>query len=153
FAAWPLLGRDDELHEIARLLDHGARLVTLTGPGGSGKTRLALQAAADLSDDYPDGTFFVALAPLRDAAAVAGTVAEAIGLQADDDVIGWLASPRALLVLDTLEHLPGVDVVVHRLLSRATVVVATSRAPLRLSGERELPIHPLPAGAAVELFV
>jgi hypothetical protein len=56
-AAWPLLGREDELDEMRRLLDDGARLVTLTGPGGSGKTRLALQAAADLSDEYPGGMF------------------------------------------------------------------------------------------------
>jgi predicted ATPase len=152
-AVWPLLGREDELADIQRLLDEGARLVTLTGPGGSGKTRLALQAAADLSDEYTGGTFFVALAPLRDLSAVTGTVSEAVGLQPDDDVAGWLASRRVLLVLDNLEHLQGVDAVVAQLLAGDTTVVATSRAPLRLVGERELPVEPLPDAAAVELFV
>lgn len=87
-AAWPLLGRARELEEIRELVTGGARLVTLTGPGGSGKTRLALQAAAELSDEFADGAFFVALAPLRDTAAAAATVAEAVGLQPDDDVTG-----------------------------------------------------------------
>jgi predicted ATPase len=127
--------------------------VTLTGPGGSGKTRLALQAAADLSDEYADGTFFVPLAPLRDLSAVVGTVAEAVGLQPDDDVAGWLAARRVLLVLDNLEHLPGVDRVVAQLLAGDTTVVATSRGALRLAAERELPVEPLPDAAAVELFV
>jgi len=152
-AAWPLLGREGELDEISQLLDDGARLVTLTGPGGSGKTRLALQAAAELSDEYADGVFFVALAPLRDVSAVVGTVAEAVGLQADDDVIGWLASRRALLVVDNLEHLSGVDAVISQLLVGDTTVVATSRAPLRLAVERDFPVEPLAEQAAVELFV
>jgi len=152
-AAWPLLGREDELAEIRRLLDDGARLVTLTGPGGSGKTRLALQAAADFADEYPDGTFFVALGPLRVLSAVPGTVAEAVGLRPDDDVAGWLASRRALLVLDNLEHLQGVNAEVAQLLVGETVVLATSRAPLRLAAERDLPVEPLPDEAAVELFV
>ena len=69
-ASWPLLGRERELEELRTLIADGARLVTLTGPGGSGKTRLALQAAAELSDDFVDGAFFVALAPLRDTGAV-----------------------------------------------------------------------------------
>ena len=152
-AAWPLLGRQRELEEIRRLSGDGARLVTLTGPGGSGKTRLALQAAAELSDDYPDGTFFVALAPLRDLTTVVGTVAKAFGLQPDDDVIGWLAARRVLVVIDNLEHLPGIDAVVAQLLVGETVIVATSRTPLRLAAERELPVEPLPEDAAVELFV
>ena len=76
-AAWPILGRERELAEIRRIVAGGARLLTLTGSGGSGKTRLALQAAAELSDEFGDGTFFVALAPLRPtvrAAAVCGRV-------------------------------------------------------------------------------
>lgn len=90
-AAWPLLGRDGELKQIRTLVSEGVRLLTLTGPGGSGKTRLALQAAAELSDEFPDGVFFVALAPLRDAAAVQATVAESIGLQPGEDVAAWLS--------------------------------------------------------------
>jgi predicted ATPase/class 3 adenylate cyclase len=152
-AAWPLLGRERELAEIRGLMAGGVRLLTLTGPGGSGKTRLALQAAAELSDEFRDGTFFVALAPLRETQAVRSTVAEAVGLQADDDVAGWLASRRVLLVLDNLEHLEGVAAVVGELLVGEVVVLATSRAPLHLTAERELPVEPLPDDAAAELFV
>ena len=152
-AAWPLLGRERELEELRTLVADGARLVTLTGPGGSGKTRLALQAAAELSDDFVDGAFFVALAPLRDTGAVHATVAEALGLGADDDVAAWLAGRRTLLVLDNLEHLVGVAAAVAGLLVGETAVLATSRAPLHLSAERELPVEPLPEQAAVELFV
>jgi predicted ATPase/class 3 adenylate cyclase len=152
-AAWPLLGRERELEELRTLVADGARLVTLTGPGGSGKTRLALQAAAELSDDFVDGAFFVGLAPLRDTGAVHATVAEALGLGADDDVAAWLAGRRTLLVLDNLEHLVGVAAAVAGLLVGETAVLATSRAPLHLSAERELPVEPLPEQAAVELFV
>jgi predicted ATPase/class 3 adenylate cyclase len=152
-AAWPLLGRERELAEIRGLLADGVRLLTLTGPGGSGKTRLALQAAAELSDDFLDGTFFAALAPLREAQAVRSSVAQAVGLQPDDDVAGWLSSRRVLLVLDNLEHLQGVAGVVAELLVGEVVMLATSRAPLHLSAERELPVEPLLDDAAAELFV
>ena len=152
-AAWPLLGRERELAEIGRLVGGGVRLLTLTGPGGSGKTRLALQAAAELSEEFLDGTFFVALAPLRDTQAVHSTVAEAVGLRPDDDLAGWLASRRVLLVLDNLEHLQGVAAIVSELLVGDVVVLATSRGPLHLSVERELPVEPLPDEAATELFV
>jgi predicted ATPase len=152
-AAWPLLGRERELAEIRSLVGGGVRMLTLTGPGGSGKTRLALQAAAELSDEFPDGTFFAGLAPLRETRAVRSAVAEAVGLQADDDVAGWLASRRVLLVLDNLEHLEAVAAVVAELLGDEVVVLATSRAPLHLIAERELPVEPLADDAAAELFV
>jgi predicted ATPase/class 3 adenylate cyclase len=152
-AAWPLLGRERELAEIRGLVADGVRLLTLTGPGGSGKTRLALQAAAELSEEFLDGTFFAALAPLRETQAVRSTVAESVGLQPDDDLAGWLASRRVLLVLDNLEHLQGVAAVVAELLVGEAVVLATSRAPLHLSAERELPVEPLADDAAAELFV
>src|SRR5215216_4578990 len=152
-AAWPLLGREQELAEIRALVNERVRLLTLTGPGGSGKTRLALQAAAELGDEFLDGTFFVALAPLRESEAVRSTIAEAVGLRADDDVVGWLTSRRVLLVLDNLEHLQGVAAVVSELLVGEVVVLATSRAPLHVSAERELPVEPLPDEAAAELFV
>src|SRR5215208_174464 len=152
-AAWPLLGRERELAKIRALVADGARLLTLSGPGGSGKTRLAVQAAAELSEEFRDGTFFVALAPLRNTTAVRSTVAEAVGLQPDDDVAGWLDSRRVLLVLDNLEHLRGVAAVVADLVVGDVVVLATSRAPLHLSAEREMRVEPLPDKAAAELFV
>jgi predicted ATPase len=152
-AAWPLLGRERELAEIRGLVTGGVRLLTLTGAGGSGKTRLALQAAAELAEQFLDGTFFVALSPLRDTDAVLSTVAESVGLQPDDDVADWLAARRVLLVLDNLEHLQGVATVVSNLLVGDVVVLATSRAPLHLSAEREMPVEPLPDKAAAELFV
>ena len=79
-AAWPMLGRDEELAALRSLVADGARLITLTGPGGTGKTRLALQAAAELSDAFAGGTFFVALAALREPADVKPEVAKALGL-------------------------------------------------------------------------
>jgi predicted ATPase len=152
-AAWPLLGRERELDEIRSLVAEGRRLVTLTGPGGSGKTRLALQAAVELSEKFLDGTFFVALASLRNIQAARSAVALAVGLQPDDDLAGWLASRRVLLLLDNLEHLQGVAGLVSELLVGEVVVLGTSRGPLHLSAERELLVEPLPDEAAVELFV
>ena len=152
-APWPLLGREAELAEIRRLTEANTRLITLTGPGGTGKTRLALQAAAEMSDRFTDGVFFVPLAALRDTGGVGAAVAEAIGLAADDDPVAWLAPRRALLVLDNLEQLRGVAKAVAPLLTGDSVVLATSRAPLRLSAEHELPVSPLDDVAAVELFV
>ena len=90
--------------------------------------RRAIRQASELSDVFQDGTFFVPLAPLRETRAARSTVAEAVGLQADDDVAGWLASRRVLLVLDNLEHLEGVAAVVAELLVGEVVVLATSRA-------------------------
>jgi predicted ATPase len=152
--ATPFFGRESELAELLALLTReDVRLVTLTGPGGTGKTRLALEAAAALADGFPDGVFFVGLAPLREISAVRSAVAEAVGLGADADLTAWLASRRVLLVLDNLEHLRGVEAVVGELLVGATVVLTTSRGPLRLSAEHEVPVEPLARDAAVELFV
>jgi predicted ATPase/class 3 adenylate cyclase len=152
--ATPFFGRERELAELLALLTReDVRLVTLTGPGGTGKTRLALQAAAELADGFLDGVFFVALAPLRELTAVEAAVAEAVGLGADADLTAWLASRRVLLVLDNLEHLRGVEAIVGEMLVGETVVLATSRGPLRLSAEHEVPVEPLAREAAVELFV
>ena len=153
-AAWPLIGRERELEEIRDLIADNVRLVTLTGAGGSGKTRLALQAAAELSDRFADGVFFVALAPLRETSTVVGAVAEAVGLQADDDVVAWLAV-EASFARAGQPRAPGTSStsVVAELLIGETAVIATSRTPLHLVAERELPVEPLPDDAAVELFV
>jgi predicted ATPase/class 3 adenylate cyclase len=151
-ATGPLLGRDAELARIQELLTGGSRLLTLTGPGGSGKTRLALQAAAELVDAFPDGVFFVALAPLGAAAAAPGAVAQALGLRPDDDLQAYLGSRRLLLVLDNAEHLAGIEELVADLLCGDVVVLVTSRSPLHLSAELELAVEPLAGGAAAELF-
>jgi predicted ATPase len=152
--ATPFFGRESELADlIALITQKDVRLVTLTGPGGTGKTRLALQAATELADTFADGAFFVSLAPVRETSIVRATVADALGLDADADLVAWLGSRRVLLVLDNLEHLRGVEAVVNELLIGETVVLATSRGPLRLSSEHELPVEPLARKAAVELFV
>jgi predicted ATPase/class 3 adenylate cyclase len=152
--ATPFFGRERELRTVTELITRaGARLVTLTGPGGTGKTRLALEAAAELADSFAGGVFFVALAPVRDMNAVRSTIAQTLGLAADADMPVWLASRRALLVLDNLEHLRGVEAVVGELLVGETVALATSRGPLRLSAEHEVRVEALAREAAVELFV
>ena len=151
-ATGPLLGRRTELARIAELLAGGWRLVTMTGPGGSGKTRLALQAAAEFVDEFADGVFFVALAPLGHAASVPGAIAQSLGLRPDEDLHAYLATRRLLLVLDNAEHLGGVAQVVTDLLRGEIVVLVTSRSPLHLSAEVELAVEPLAAEAAAELF-
>ena len=151
-ATGPLLGREAELARIRELITGGTRLLTLTGPGGSGKTRLAVQAAAELVDEFADGVFFVALAPLGAAGAVPGAVAQALGLRPDDDLHAYLASRRLLLVLDNAEHLAGVEQVVTDLLGGDIVILVTSRSPLHLSAEFELAVEPLADDAAAELF-
>ncbi|WP_432496441.1 AfsR/SARP family transcriptional regulator [Kineococcus auxinigenes] len=172
----PLLGRDDDLARLHRLLDGGARLVTLTGTGGVGKTRLALAAAREATGRadarFADGAVLVPLATLDDATAVVPAVARALGLGAvegpgaRDAVAAHLHPLRLLLVLDNLEHLLDAAVDVAELVRSCPhlVVVATSRAPLRVAGEVEHRVEPLalpaagaPAGevlssAAVTLF-
>jgi predicted ATPase len=117
------------------LLGNGTRLVTLTGAGGSGKTRLALQVAAELADDFGDGAFFIPLAPVQDAELVGATIEQIVGVRE----LSELREAEALLVLDSMEHLLGSAGVVSSLLADARNVklLATSRAPLRVSGEHE----------------
>ncbi len=155
----PLVGRERDLEQvIATLIGPGIRLVTLTGTGGVGKTRLSLAAAAALDQDFPHGVFFVALAAVRDAEVMWKTIADGLDVVGDVPaavaVAGYLGNRRALLVLDNLEQLDGAAGVVAGLLATAPglVVLATSRRPLHLPGERELPVPPLqvPREASVE---
>jgi len=151
-APTPLIGRERELEEAARLL--GAhRLVTLTGPGGSGKTRLALQLAADAVDAFRDGVVWVELQSLRDPELVLPTIARALGT--DEMFSEGTADRHALLVLDNFEHLlaaaPGVGDLPGRL-PRSKLLV-TSREPLRVAAEYEYPVAPLREREAVALFV
>ncbi|HEX2033303.1 MAG TPA: AAA family ATPase, partial [Chloroflexota bacterium] len=159
--ATPLVGRTSEVDHVVAQLRGGARLVTLTGPGGTGKTRLALAAAARLRDAgiYPDGAVFVDLAPVREPAhvpaALAATlgVAEAPGHPLPDRLIEALRDTGLLLVLDNCEHVLGAAPLVATLLGacRRLQVLATSRLALRLSAEEEYRVPPLglppPAGA------
>jgi hypothetical protein len=110
--ATPFLGRERDLLEVAGLLAReDARLVTLSGPGGVGKTRLLLQAAAEASDRFPDGVYWVALAPLRDASLLEATFAQALdvneqpGMPVAESVAATYADRRVLVVLDNCEHL------------------------------------------------
>jgi predicted ATPase/class 3 adenylate cyclase len=150
--ATPFLGREREVTEAATLLrSSDARLVTLTGPGGTGKTRLALQVAAELLDAFPDGVFFVPLAAVRDPELVPSAIASALGLRDQPGqtpaqaVREALAGKRLLLVLDNVEQVAGSAPFVGELLAAAPAleVLATSRLPLRLRAEREYPVTPL----------
>ena len=151
--ATPFLGREREVAEVVALLRSlDTRLLTLTGPGGTGKTRLSLQTAAELLDAFPDGVFFVPLASLADPVLVPSAVAEALGVpeQGGRPVVevlrDYLAEKKFLLILDNCEHLlTAVADLVADLLAACSglTVLATSRAPLRLRAEREWQVPPL----------
>ena len=149
----PLVGRHRELRELTELLRSNERLITITGPGGTGKTRLALQLAAELVDDFEGGVFFVALAPLRDANLVMPAVAQAVG--ATGDLFEYLRRAPTLLVVDNLEHLLDAAPMIGGAVTAVPQlhIVATSRARLRLSAEREYPLDPLTDTEAVTFFV
>jgi predicted ATPase len=147
----PLVGRERELEEAGRLL-RNARLVTLTGPGGSGKTRLSLQVAAEAADDFRDGVHWVSLQALQDPALAVRAVAQALSVQGDPaDFIG---TKRMLLLLDNFEHLLEAAPQVSELLRRAPnlKVLCTSRELLRIEGERQYAVDPMPLDDAVRLF-
>ncbi len=152
--ATPLLGRDEDLARVRHLVDDGARLVTLTGTGGVGKTRLALEAARLAAEDatrFPDGAVLVPLATLDDAAGVLPALSRALGTGATEGpgareaLVEHLRPLRPLLVLDNLEHLLDAAVDVAELVRDCPhlVVLVTSRAPLRVTGEVEHRVEPL----------
>ncbi|HEY7281355.1 MAG TPA: adenylate/guanylate cyclase domain-containing protein [Actinomycetota bacterium] len=151
------VGREPEVERILALLGQ-TRLLTLTGPGGSGKTRLAIEAASRLVGSFPGGVFFVELAPITDPGLVHSTIARSLGIREEpgrpirDSVEDALRERDGLLVLDNFEQILAAAPFVTDLLRAAPRlrVLATSRAALRVSGEQELPVPPLrtpdPAG-------
>jgi predicted ATPase len=170
--ATQLIGRERERADVAAAMA-ASRLVTLTGVGGTGKTRLALQVASDLAGDFGDGVAFIDLAPVRDPALLATAVARALGLApvsaeaAEGYVAEAMQERELLLVVDNLEHLLDETQLLARLLAVAPAVrvLATSRIPLRLYGEHTVRVPPLhlpgpegtgtdaPDSEAVQLFI
>ncbi|MDF3041129.1 MAG: Protein kinase [Thermomicrobiales bacterium] len=148
----PIVGRLKETAAAtSRILDSDERLLTLTGPGGVGKTRLALEVGHRVSDAFPGGAVFVDLAPVRDADLVLSAIAQAVRVTAGPEVplrqalYDALHDERLLLILDNFEHVPAAAVAVAELLAACPRVTAlvTSRTPLRIRAEREYPVGPL----------
>jgi predicted ATPase/class 3 adenylate cyclase len=167
----PFIARSRELGDLRELISGTGtvRLVTVTGPGGVGKSRLALAAAESVGDRFPDGVYFVPLAPVTEAPVMWTTIAEALGITGDGrsppTFFEHIAARHALLLLDNTEQLPDAGEVIAELMGAAPhiTLLATSRRPLRVPGEHEYPVRPLPvahppepggpADGAVELFV
>lgn len=158
----PLVGRERELLAVVRSLARpDVRLITFTGPGGVGKTRLVLHSAEELRDGFDDGVYLVSLAPVRDASQGMAAVARALGLREEPgelalrQVSEYLRERQAMLILDNMEHLVGMTPDVSALLMSCPrlKVMITSRQPLRIRGEQEFPVAPLEVEAAVRLFL
>ncbi len=152
--ATPFLGREGELADLAKLLTRDEiRLVTLTGTGGTGKTRLALAAAGAAADAFPGGVWWVPLAPLRDPALVLESASAALG--ASGDLGEHIGDKRLLLLLDNFEHLTAAAADLAPLLAACPnlTLLVTSREPLHLAGENEYAVNPLQRTEAVELFL
>src|SRR5690606_7556346 len=144
----PLIGRAGELTLIGRLLDDGARLLTLTGPPGVGKSRLAVEAGIELSASCERRVIWAPLAQVDNLARVAPVIARHMGLDGLTDVRrvpDAIGSERVLLIVDNLEHLPGVGSVLIDLLRAcpSLVILATSRTLLRVTGEYTIRLRPL----------
>ncbi len=148
----PLVGRERELAEASALV-HAHRIVTLLGPGGSGKTRLALQVAADALEEFPHGVFWVPLQAVSDPALVLPTIADTLG--ARGGVAEFIGDKRLILLLDNLEQIVDVAPELAELVAATpnAKLLVTSREPLRVKGERRYPVDPLPEVDAIALFV
>jgi predicted ATPase/DNA-binding XRE family transcriptional regulator len=146
-----LIGREVEIERVRKLLHDGARLVTLIGPGGIGKTRLSLEAASGLLDSFKDGVFFVALAPISEGSLVALAIAQAVGVRETsgqslrETLIEYLRSKKMLLVLDNFEQVVAAAPLLTEMLAAAPglKMLVTSRARLHLYGEQQFPVPPL----------
>ena len=154
----PLIGREHHVASVRDLLTRPeVRIVTLTGPGGVGKTRVALAVAAEVAPAFPDGVAFVGLAPLTDPALVVPALAQALGIREGGGealisrLAAFLDNRRLLLILDNVEHVVAAVPVVADLVTRcpSLTVLATSRVRLRISGEREYLVPPLELGGGV----
>jgi predicted ATPase len=149
----PLVGRKKELVDVVRLLAvDRARVVTVTGAGGTGKTRFAIAAASDAVDAFADGTWFVDLSAVRDPELVVPAIAAA--LDARSDLAAFIGDRRLLVVLDNLEQVVDAAPALAALVAACPrlQLLGTSREPLRIEAEREYPLRPLPESPAVELF-
>lgn len=169
----PVIGRERELEQLNQLLcDPQCRLLTLVGPGGIGKTRLAIEMAAHMQDVFPDGVYFVSLAPVNTTTYVVPMIADALGFtfqgssptDPKTQLFSYLKEKQVLLLADNLEHLlnePGIEILSELLTNAPRVkLLATSRESLRLQGEWVFEVHGLPLpenditqGTSVELFL
>ena len=150
----PFVGREKELGEVLALVgDPTVRLLTLTGPGGSGKTRLAVQAAAEAVDDHEHGVWWIGLQALRDAALVLPTIAAMLG--AKTELTTHIGERRMLLVLDNLEQVVGAATELGELLASCPNLrlVVTSREILRIAAEREYAVPPFVEQEGVGFFL
>ena len=150
-----LVGRQRELEELVDLIRGRTGFVTLTGAGGSGKTRLAIEAGKQLIDDFRDGVYLVDLAPLRDPDLVPAAIADVLALAEADELEERLEGQSLLLVLDNFEHLleAAPPVVALARGAAGVALVATSRIPLGVRGERKYRVEPLALDDAAALFV
>jgi predicted ATPase/class 3 adenylate cyclase len=148
----PLVGRQRELAEVLHFVQ-SERLVTLTGAGGSGKTRLALQVAAEVTEEFKDGVFWVSLSTITNPELALPTIAATVG--AKDDLARFVDEKRLLLLLDNLEQILDCAPALAELLRSCPklTLLVTSRAPLRISGEQEYEVQPLPEADAAVLFM
>ena len=154
-----VVGREADIAEVAGLLQSGTRLLVLTGPGGIGKTTLAVAVAQTVQVDYPEGVWFIDLSPLQTRETAIAAIAQAVGVRelgvetSVQDLARTLHDRNALLLIDNAEHLSGIGEVVGGLLAGAPAlsILVTSRRPLHLRIERDFPVQALPTPATSDL--